>query len=179
MIHPSKLLGWESKKPLSFHRRRIEAEAFQEGDGESGSGKPGVLSVEEVCSLTSTCSLVHSGSQCFHQCNGHSNTHFHYRSQIQKLQRSFRPWSRNNLSACLFCKWSNRSWWHWGGSPLATQLLKQNWDKGQELLPSLLIFFLPIYTSSRIHCHSWEAENFPLTIWRSGMLTIIWSSELA
>lgn len=178
MIHPSGCWD-ESLRRLCCP---IPGGFRQERDRESGPRVSGVLSVKEVCSLTSTCPLVHPGSLCFHQCNGHSNTHFHYRSQIQKSQRSFRPWySRNNLSACSFCKWSNTSWWHSSGSPLATQLLKQGWNKGCKLLTSPLIFFLPIYTSSGIYHHSWEAENshttsiFSMGKWDADNYLVIWT----
>lgn len=156
MIHPSSCWDESLRRlccpiPGGFRQKR---------DGGSGPSVSGVPSVKEVYSLTSTYPLVPPGSLCFHQCSGHSNTRFHHRPQIQKPQRSFRPWySKNNLSACSFCKWSNRSWWHCIRSPLATQLLKQGWNKGWKLLPSPLIFFLPIYTSSEIHHHSWEAES--------------------
>lgn len=178
MIHPSSCWD-ESLRRLCCP---IPGGFRQEKDGESGPRVSGVLSVKEVCSLTSTCPLVHPGSLCFHQCNGHSTTNFHYRSQIQKSQRSFRPWySRNNLSACSFCKWSNTSWWHSSGSLLATQFLKQGWNKGWKLLPSPLVLFLPLIVVLEFTIIPGRLRILilpPSSIWGNGMMTIIWSSDL-
>lgn len=65
------------------------------------SGVSGMSSAEEVGSLAPNCSLVYSGSQCFHQCNGHYNTFSRNPPGAQEV---------TCLPACPFCKGSGRGW---------------------------------------------------------------------
>lgn len=64
--------------------------------------------------------------------------------------KNFRPWHSK----------SNRGWVALGGPPWATWFQRQDSDKYQGILPSLLTLLLPIYTSFGIHCHFWGCWEF-------------------